>query len=71
MRSPISHLLDGANVVFVASGVVIAKVLMNEPGVTGIYCDEKGHPMLGSALVRDAKFQDRVVAETRASLRRY
>jgi NAD(P)-dependent dehydrogenase (short-subunit alcohol dehydrogenase family) len=47
---------------------VIAKVLMNEPGVTGVYYDEKGHPMLGSTLVRDPKFQDRVVAETRVLL---
>jgi NAD(P)-dependent dehydrogenase (short-subunit alcohol dehydrogenase family) len=47
---------------------VITKVLMNEPGVTGVYFDEKGHPMLGSALVRDPKFQYRVVAETRALL---
>jgi hypothetical protein len=41
---------------------------MNEPGVTGVYYDEKGHPMLGSGLVRDPKFQDRVAAETRALL---
>jgi len=41
---------------------------MNEPGLTGVYYDEKGHPMLGSALVRDPKFTDRVVAETRALL---
>jgi hypothetical protein len=27
-----------------------------------------GHPMLGSALVRDPEFRDRVVAETRALL---
>jgi NAD(P)-dependent dehydrogenase (short-subunit alcohol dehydrogenase family) len=47
---------------------VITKVVMNEPGVSGVYYDEKGHPMLGSALVRDPKFQDRVVAETRALL---
>jgi NAD(P)-dependent dehydrogenase (short-subunit alcohol dehydrogenase family) len=47
---------------------VITKVLMNEPGVTGVYFDEKGHPMLGSAIVRDPEFQDRVVAETRALL---
>jgi hypothetical protein len=33
-----------------------------------IYYDEGGHPMLGSALVRDPKFTDRVVAETRALL---
>jgi NAD(P)-dependent dehydrogenase (short-subunit alcohol dehydrogenase family) len=47
---------------------VITKVLMNEPDVTGVYYDEKGHPMLGSTLVRDPKFQDRVVAETRVLL---
>jgi hypothetical protein len=47
---------------------VITKVLMYEPGATGVYYDEKGHPMLGSALVRDPKFQDRVVAETRVLL---
>jgi NAD(P)-dependent dehydrogenase (short-subunit alcohol dehydrogenase family) len=45
---------------------VITKVLINEPGETGVYYDEKGHPMLGSALVRDPAFADRVVAETRA-----
>ena len=32
----------------------------------GIYYDDGGHAMLGSTLVRDPKFQDRVVAETRA-----
>ena len=47
---------------------VITKVLMNEPGETGIYYDEVGRPMQGSPLVRDPKFQDRVVAETRALL---
>ena len=47
---------------------VIAKVLLNETGETGVYYDEKGYPMLGSAQVRDPKFQDRVVAETRALL---
>jgi NAD(P)-dependent dehydrogenase (short-subunit alcohol dehydrogenase family) len=47
---------------------VITKALLNESGATGIYYDEGGHPMLGSALVRDPKFQDRVVAETRALL---
>jgi hypothetical protein len=44
------------------------KVLTNASGQTGIYYDEAGHPMLGSALVQDLKFQDRVVAETRALL---
>jgi len=47
---------------------VIAKVLLNETGETGVYYDEKGHPMLGSVQVRDPEFQDRIVAETRALL---
>jgi hypothetical protein len=47
---------------------VITKALLNESGETGIYYDDDGRPMLGSALVRDPKFQDRVVAETRALL---
>src|SRR5208282_366393 len=32
------------------------------------YCDDSGHPMVGSRLVRDPKFTSRVVAETRAFL---
>jgi hypothetical protein len=47
---------------------VIAKILIDASGQTGIYYDEKGDPMLGSTLVRDPKFQDLVVAETRALL---
>lgn len=47
---------------------IITKVLINESRQTGLYYDEGGHPMLGSALVRDPKFQDLVVAETRALL---
>lgn len=47
---------------------VIAKILTDESGKSGVYYDEKGHPMLGSEQVRDLKFQDRVVAETRALL---
>jgi NAD(P)-dependent dehydrogenase (short-subunit alcohol dehydrogenase family) len=47
---------------------VITSVLLNEPGATGVYYNERGKPMLGSALVRDPEFQDRVVAETRALL---
>jgi NAD(P)-dependent dehydrogenase (short-subunit alcohol dehydrogenase family) len=47
---------------------VAAKVLINASGQTGVYYDDGGLPMLGSALVRDPKFQDRVVAETRALL---
>jgi hypothetical protein len=34
----------------------------------GVSYDEKGRPMLGSVLVREPEFQDRVVAETRALL---
>ncbi len=47
---------------------VITDVLLNEPGGTGGYYDERGRPMLGSALARDPEFQNRVVAETRALL---
>jgi NAD(P)-dependent dehydrogenase (short-subunit alcohol dehydrogenase family) len=43
-------------------------ILINESGLTGIYYDHGGHPMLGSKLARDPKFADRVVAETRALL---
>ncbi|SEM76806.1 Short-chain dehydrogenase [Chitinophaga rupis] len=52
------------------SAKVIAKILMDETGQTGIYFDEKGYPMIGSELSRDPKFQDRVVAETRALLQK-
>ncbi|WP_143309226.1 SDR family NAD(P)-dependent oxidoreductase [Chitinophaga vietnamensis] len=52
------------------SAKVIAKVLMNETGQTGIYFDEKGEPMQGSALSCDPQFQDRVVTETRAFLQK-
>jgi NAD(P)-dependent dehydrogenase (short-subunit alcohol dehydrogenase family) len=47
---------------------VITKILIDASGETGVYYDEGGHPMQGSALVRDPKFQDRVAAETRALL---
>jgi NAD(P)-dependent dehydrogenase (short-subunit alcohol dehydrogenase family) len=47
---------------------VIAKILIDASGQTGVYYDEGGHPMLGSTLVRDPKFQNRVVAETRVLL---
>jgi hypothetical protein len=42
--------------------------LLNESGATGVCYDERGKPMLGSTMVRDPEFQDRVVAETRALL---
>jgi NAD(P)-dependent dehydrogenase (short-subunit alcohol dehydrogenase family) len=47
---------------------VITEVLIDASGQTGVYYDEGGRPWLGSALVRDPEFQDRVVAETRALL---
>jgi NAD(P)-dependent dehydrogenase (short-subunit alcohol dehydrogenase family) len=47
---------------------VITRILLNVSGETGVYYDERGRPMLGSVLVRQTQFQDRVVAETRALL---
>jgi NAD(P)-dependent dehydrogenase (short-subunit alcohol dehydrogenase family) len=47
---------------------VITNAVLNSSGATGVYYDERGKPMLGSAQVRDPQFQDRVVAETRALL---
>ena len=47
---------------------VITKIMIDRSGQTGVYYDEGGHPMLGSALVRDPKFQDLIVAETRGLL---
>ncbi|MBB6128694.1 SDR family NAD(P)-dependent oxidoreductase [Mucilaginibacter lappiensis] len=47
---------------------LITKLLIDAYSKTGIYYDEKGKPMLGSELVRNAEFQDRVVSETRAFL---
>lgn len=50
------------------AATVITSAVLNEPGVTGVYYDERGKPMLGSTLVREPEFQDRVVAETRTLL---
>jgi NAD(P)-dependent dehydrogenase (short-subunit alcohol dehydrogenase family) len=50
------------------AGRVITQILIDTSGRTGVYYDEGGEPMVGSALVRDPKFQNRVVAETRALL---
>ena len=47
---------------------VATEVLIDASGQTGVYYDDGGHPMQGSALARDPKFADRVVAETRALL---
>lgn len=47
---------------------VISKIITDASGQAGVYYDEGGHPMQGSALVHDPKFQDCVLAETRALL---
>lgn len=47
---------------------VITGIVTDASGHTGVYYDERGRPMRGSVLVHDPKFQDRVVAETRALL---
>lgn len=47
---------------------VITGILTDDSSRTGVYYDEKGRPMNGSALVRDPEFDARVVAETRALL---
>jgi NAD(P)-dependent dehydrogenase (short-subunit alcohol dehydrogenase family) len=47
---------------------LLTKLVLNEAGATGAYYDERGRPLLGSALVRDPSFQERVVAETRELL---
>lgn len=52
------------------SAKVIAKIMTDTSGKTGVYFDEKGNPMRGSDLAHDTKFQDRVVAETRALLQK-
>jgi len=47
---------------------VIARVLTSDSAQTGVYFDEDGKPMRGSAQVHDPAFQDRFVSETRAIL---
>jgi NAD(P)-dependent dehydrogenase (short-subunit alcohol dehydrogenase family) len=49
---------------------LLAEVLTSQSHQSGVYYDENGKPMLGSAQVRDSAFSDRVVAETRALLAR-
>ena len=50
------------------AGCVLATILTAKSDSTGMYYDEKGEPMSGSALAHDTGFQDRLVAETRALL---
>jgi NAD(P)-dependent dehydrogenase (short-subunit alcohol dehydrogenase family) len=52
------------------AGRMIAGVMTDRSGATGVYYNEKGAPMRGSDLVHDPAFQARVVAETRAFLAR-
>jgi NAD(P)-dependent dehydrogenase (short-subunit alcohol dehydrogenase family) len=47
---------------------VISKLLVDTSGQTGVYYDQRGRAMTGSAQVSDPTFQERVVAETRALL---
>jgi NAD(P)-dependent dehydrogenase (short-subunit alcohol dehydrogenase family) len=47
---------------------VITEVLTDTSDRTGVYYDEQGKPMAGSAQVRDPAFADRIVAETRELL---
>jgi NAD(P)-dependent dehydrogenase (short-subunit alcohol dehydrogenase family) len=50
------------------AGRMLSALLIDDAGKTGVYFDERGNPMSGSRLLRDPKFQDRVVAETRSFL---
>jgi len=47
---------------------MIARVLTDSSGQTGVYFDEKGMPMRGSALAHDPAFQDKIISETREFL---
>lgn len=47
---------------------VITRILTDTSGQSGVYYNERGHPMQGSALVSDPAFIGRVVAETRELL---
>ncbi|WP_037861493.1 SDR family NAD(P)-dependent oxidoreductase [Streptomyces sp. NRRL S-340] len=47
---------------------MITRIVTDESDATGVYYDEKGRPMRGSAQVHDPAFNARVVAETRALL---
>jgi hypothetical protein len=47
---------------------LLTSILTSASAETGVYYDERGHPMLPSTLVRDPRFTERVVAETRALL---
>lgn len=65
---PLAPLMPGGSTPKRAARM-ITRVLTDTSGGTGVYHDKKGDPMVGSVQVRDAAFQDRLVAETRALLR--
>jgi NAD(P)-dependent dehydrogenase (short-subunit alcohol dehydrogenase family) len=50
---------------------VFTQILADTSGQTGVYYDEGGRSMLGSPLLRDPNFQERVVVETRAFLEQH
>lgn len=47
---------------------VLSKILLDKSGKSGVYYDQDGAPMAGSAQVRDPQFTARVVGETRTLL---
>ena len=65
--SPIAPLLPLCSNPRTAARMITA-VLTDESSSTGVYYDERGRPMRGSALVHDPEFDARVIAETRALL---
>lgn len=64
---PLAPLMPGGSTPTRAARMITA-VLTDASASTGVYHDEKGHPMRGSTQVQDEAFQDRLVAETRALL---
>lgn len=65
---PLAPLMPGGSTPKRAARMITG-VLTDTSKATGVYHDEKGHPMRGSAQVQDPAFQDRIVAETRALLK--
>jgi NAD(P)-dependent dehydrogenase (short-subunit alcohol dehydrogenase family) len=50
------------------AGRLLARLVSDTSGRTGVYYDEHGEPMSGSPAASDPAFQDRVVTETRTLL---
>jgi NAD(P)-dependent dehydrogenase (short-subunit alcohol dehydrogenase family) len=66
--SPIAPLVKYWSNPKTAARVITGILTAGTTSGTGVYYDEKGRPMVGSAQVSEPAFQDRVVAETRALL---